>query len=87
MDDRTCKSDWYWENEDAERLGGQTQPFAFEADPALVDAIHLAMRAGACRAMARFEPDRALAWNALAEAERRKCSEALRGFTATQRGE
>lgn len=76
-DDRTCKSEDYWDVENDARLGGQTRPFAFEEDPNLAEAIYRAMNAGACRAAARAQPDRAQAWLAVAECERRRCMDAL----------
>lgn len=79
-DDRTCKSEQYWD-EELERSGGQARPFCVsEADQHLLDAIDHAISAGACRVAARMNPDAAATWNAVADAKTRDAKAALAAF-------
>lgn len=79
-DDRTCKSEQYWD-EELERSGGQARPFCVsEADEHLLDAINHAISAGACRVAARLNPRSAITWNAVADAKTRDVKAALDRF-------
>jgi len=76
-DDRTCRSEQYWD-EEMERLGGHARPFAVSgADLKLLEAIDHAISAGACRLAGRMNPQSAATWNAVAEAKRRDAKKAL----------
>ncbi|WP_168072829.1 hypothetical protein [Caulobacter sp. SSI4214] len=79
-DDRTCRSEQYWD-EEVERLGGHARPFVISgADAKLLDAIDHAISAGACRVAARMNPQSAATWNAVAEAKRREAKKALAAY-------
>lgn len=79
-DDRTIRSEQYWD-EDLERLGGQARPFCVSgADLKLLEAIDHAVSAGACRLAARLRPEAAATWNAVAEAKRRDAKQALAAY-------
>lgn len=79
-DDRTCRSEQYWD-EDLERSGGQARPFCTSgADLKLLEAIDHAISAGACRLAARLRPEAAATWNAVAEAKRREAKRALAAY-------
>lgn len=85
-DDRTCRSEQYWD-EEVERLGGFARPFAVSgADLKLLEAIDHAISAGACRVAARLNPQSAATWNAVAEAKRRDAKKALAEYLKTVRG-
>lgn len=82
-DDRTCKSEQYWD-EDLERSGGQARPFIVSGpDELLAEAIDHAISAGACRVAARLSPNCRATWNAVAEAKRRQAKTALADYLRT----
>ena len=86
-DDRTVRSDGYWD-EDLERSGGQARPFVVSGvSDHLWKAIDLAVTAGAAREAARAAPEHAMTWTAFADAHSRRSREALADLLATQRGE
>ena len=79
-DDRTCKSEQYWD-EDLGRSGGQARPFCGSGpDELLAEAIDHAISAGACRVAARLSPNCRATWNAVAEATRRQAKTALEEY-------
>lgn len=79
-DDRTKRSEQYWD-EELERSGGQARPFCVsEADEHLLDAINHAISAGACRVAARINLKAAATWNAVADAKTRDAKAALARF-------
>ena len=79
-DDRTIRSEQYWD-EDLERSGGQARPFcASGPDELLAEAIQHAISAGACRLAARLRPEAAATWNAVAEAKRRDAKRAVAAY-------
>lgn len=79
-DDRTIRSEQYWDDE-IERSGGQARPFVVSgADAHLLEAIDHAIGAGACRVAGRMNPQSAAIWNAVAEAKTRDAKKALAAF-------
>lgn len=79
-DDRTVRSEQYWD-EEVERLGGHARPFVVSgADAHLLQAIDHAIGAGACRVAGRMNPQSAATWNAVAEAKTRDAKRSLAAF-------
>jgi hypothetical protein len=65
----------------SERPGWQAEPLAGgEVAPELFMALEAAITAGACRRAAALNPDRAMIWNAVAEARRGEAIVHLRAW-------
>jgi hypothetical protein len=85
-DDRTCRSEEFWEQE-LERSGGQARPFCgLGPDELLAEAIDHAISAGACRVAARMNPEAQATWNAVADAKTRQAKRALGAYLLARGG-